>query len=141
MGQVPPDMAFVEEEGSQPVVSQTALWCSASWLITKRERQRLDSTQHEMLRRIQGKKRRPDEDWVQWIIRATHSAKDAAEEAGIRFWSKAHLRSKFLWAGSVIRMDSQRLAKRVTECRDSTWWYQEQKLPSHLRQRRQHRTH
>eukprot|EP00973_Karenia_brevis_P077809 10812419-Karenia_brevis.AAC.1 len=46
------------------VVGQTALWCCESWVITKSEKQRLDSTVNEMLRRIVGKRRRPDEEWV-----------------------------------------------------------------------------
>eukprot|EP00973_Karenia_brevis_P023804 3282007-Karenia_brevis.AAC.1 len=56
-------------------------------------------------------------------------------------WTEAHLQSKFLWAGHVMRMNQNRLARRATVWRDSQWWLEELKHPSHLRVTRQHRTH
>ena len=43
-------------------VTQTALWCCESWLLTQKEKQLLQTTQHAMLRRIAGPRRRPDEE-------------------------------------------------------------------------------
>ena len=121
-------------------VTQTALWCNESWLLTVAERRRLQSVQNEMLRRIVGPRRRPDEEYVDWIVHATAAARRIAKSAGIRFWAETHLTSKFRWAGHVMRMDDRRLAKRATEWRDSEWWSTELQLPASLRIRRPFKT-
>ena len=46
-------------------VSQSALWCCESWLITKKEKDLLKTTQNCMLRRIAGPRRKVDETWVE----------------------------------------------------------------------------
>ena len=123
-------------------VTQTLLWCNESWVLTQREKQALTSTQNQMLRRIAGPRRRPDELWVDWVKRSTRSARAQAKVARVRFWVDAHLRSKYCWAGHVTRMAPARLAKRGTEWRDSVWWQQEvQTVPNHLRLHRHGRTH
>ena len=45
-------------------VTQTVLWCSESWLLTLKEKRLLVSTQNNMLRKVAGPKRRPEEPWV-----------------------------------------------------------------------------
>ena len=117
-------------------VSQTLLWCSESWLLTQNEKRLLRSTQNHMLRRIAGPRRAPDELWIDWIKRSTPAAKKLAAEAGIRFWISAHLRSKWSWAGHVVRMDATRLARRATEWRDSKWQAEESMNPASTRLRR-----
>jgi hypothetical protein len=82
-------------------VTQTALWCNESWLLTVAERRRLQSVQNEMLRRIVGPRRRPDEEYVDWIVHATAAARRIAKNAGIRFWAETHLTSKFRWQGML----------------------------------------
>jgi len=123
------------------VVGQSALWCSESWSVTKEERLHIQSVQNEMLRRIAGPKRRPDEDWVEWVIQSTRAARQRAKDAGVRMWVESHLRAKFLWAGHVMRMDDRRLVKRVCTWRDSEWWATEMALPQRLQVHRPHRTH
>ena len=103
-------------------VSQTALWCNESWLLTRREKSRLPSTQNYMLRRIAGPRRKPEEPWVDWVKRSTRSAKTVAKHTGIRFWADEHPRCKWRWAGHVLRMESNRLARPATLWRDSVWW-------------------
>lgn len=66
-------------------VTQAALWCSESWLLTRREKHMLKTmqiTQHAMLRRIAGPRRRPDEQWVECMKRSTCVAVDRARSAG-----------------------------------------------------------
>ena len=121
-------------------VTQTALWCCESWLITQKEKQLLQTTQNAMLRRIAGPRRRPDEDWLDWIKRSTRFALCTARDCGIRFWHEAHLQSKWTWAGHVVRMQGDRLARRAAEWRDSQWQGTELQLPSSLRIRRPART-
>ena len=100
-------------------VTQSALWCSESWLLTSSEKQLLRTTQHAMLRRMAGPRRAPDESWVDWIKRSTRKAVAEAKGAGIRFWREEHLKNKWCWAGHVARMHPQRLARRAFEWRDS----------------------
>ena len=45
-------------------VTQTALRCCESWLLTQVEKQKLRSVQHNMLRRIAGPRRGADESWL-----------------------------------------------------------------------------
>lgn len=117
-------------------VTQTALWCSESWLLTQSEKRMLQTTQHAMLRRIAGPGRMPDETWVDWIKRSTRKSIAAAKSVGIRMWLDAHLKSKWCWAGHVIRMAPGRLACRAVEWRDSRWQAIEYQLPEYLRIRR-----
>ena len=97
-------------------------WCSESWLLTQEEKRRLKVTQNNMLRRIAGPRRLPEEDYVGWIKRSTRTAVAAAREAGVRLWVEEHYKAKWTWAGHVARMDAERFAKRATEWRDSDWW-------------------
>ena len=123
-------------------VTQTALWCSESWLLTQNEKRRLQSTQHCMLRKIAGPRRRPEETWVDWIQRSTRIARSLAQHAGVRMWLETHLQSKWRWAGHIIRMQDDRLAKRAVEWRDSVWWHAEvTNFTGHLRLRRPHKSH
>jgi hypothetical protein len=122
-------------------VTQTALWCNESWLPTAREKRLLTSTQNQMLRRIAGPHRKPDEPWIDWIKRATRIARAAAKNAGIRFWLEDHFRSKWCWAGHVARMSKDRLAHRSMQWRDSQWWRREAALPVQARKRRPRKTH
>ena len=116
------------------------LWCCESWLITQPEKRLLKTTLHAMLRRIAGPRRRPLEDWLDWIKRSTRQAVAAARKLGIRLWHEAHLRVKWNWAGHVLRMSPDRLARRATVWRDSSWQATEMLLPASLRIRRPART-
>jgi len=85
-------------------VSKTVLWCTESWNLSKDQLRELQSTQNEMLRRIIGQKRRPDEDWVLWVKRTTRHARILVESYNISLWSATHLEKKWCWAGKVARM-------------------------------------
>ena len=110
-------------------VTQTVLWCSESWHVTKEELRVLKTTQNSMLRRIVGKRRAPDEPWLDWIKRSTRQAYRCAKECNIRMWLDAAAQSKWTWAGHVSRMDPERLALRSTAWRDSAWNQLERQLP------------
>ena len=114
-------------------VTQTALWCCESWLLTQGEKRLLQTTQNAMLRRIAGSRRKPDENWVDWIKRSTRQAVRTAKEYHIRLWRDAHLQSKWTWAGHIWRMDSNRLAHRAVAWRDSQWQATEYEVPASLR--------
>ena len=102
-------------------VSRGVLWCCESWLPTQDEKRKLVSVQNDMLRRIVGIRRRPDEDWIPWIIRSTRDAREAAVGASVNLWPEAIMRAKWRWAGHVARMEPSRLCRRTVEWRDSEW--------------------
>jgi hypothetical protein len=66
--------------------------------------------------------RRPDEDYVTWVRRATKKAEEAAKKSGVKCWLSMHLTNKWRWAESLANMDSDRWAARTTFWRDSDWW-------------------
>ena len=121
-------------------VGQTVLWCCESWNLTQKEKQKLRSVQHDMLRRIAGPKRSAEESWLEWIKRSTRRARTVAKSAGVRFWVEEHLRKKWSWAVHVARMSEERLARRATTWRDSAWWAVESVMPYSERCRRPGRT-
>ena len=69
--------------------------------------------------------RRLDEPWVDWIKRSTRTARKHAEKVGIRLWLDSYLKAKWCWAGHVLRMHPDRLARRAVIWRDSEWWKEE----------------
>eukprot|EP00973_Karenia_brevis_P005588 763181-Karenia_brevis.AAC.1 len=89
-----------------------ALWCSESWTLTVAQKKRLRVVQRSMLRAIAGPKRQKDEEYLSWIVRATDLAEARAREAGVQCWLMSHLQSKWKWAGRILQMDSNRLAKK-----------------------------
>jgi hypothetical protein len=121
-------------------VTQTVLWCCESWNLTQAEKRRLQTVQNDMLRRIAGPRRGAEEEWLDWIKRSTRKARTAAKNAGVRFWVEAQLQKKWSWAGHVLRMSDDRLAKRSTIWRDSSWWALEEAMPVSHRCRRPRKT-
>ena len=121
-------------------VTQTMLWCCESWTLTKAEKQRMQTVQNDMLRRIVGPRRGAEEEWLTWIKLSTRAARKHAKDARVRFWLEAHLRKKWSLAGHVARMAEDRLAKRATVWRDSFWWAIEGSMPIASRCQRPVRT-
>ena len=74
-------------------VTQTALGCNESWLLTQNKLRMLQSTQTNMLRETAGPRRRPEETWVEWTQRSTRTARSLAQQAGVRMWLETHLQS------------------------------------------------
>ena len=44
-----------------------------------------------------------DETWIQYLIRATGIAEQAAQKAGVKDWVREQRRRKWHWAGHVAR--------------------------------------
>ena len=103
-------------------VSKSVLWCAETWKLTVKQKRKLRSTQRHMLRRMVGPKRRPDEDYVSWIKRATKVAETKARKANVLCWVEAFLKAKWRWAGKIGIMPTDRWARRVTTWRDNAWW-------------------
>ena len=105
----------------QTTVSQTLLWGAESWTLTAKQKRQLRSVQREMLRRIVRIRRQPQEEWIDWVKRATKVAEELANKAGTACWIRRHLQMKWRWAGRIARMPWSRWARRVTLWRDCEW--------------------
>ena len=90
------------------------LWGTTSWTLSQRERNRLKSTQLKMARKVLACGRRPDEEYISWIRRATKNAKIALLLAGVKAWAQRHYMSKRLWCGHVARMPPDSWAKKLS---------------------------
>ena len=64
-------------------VTQTMLWCCESWTLTQAEKQRMQTVQNDMLRRIAGPRRGAEEEWLTWIKRSTRAARKHAKDARV----------------------------------------------------------
>jgi hypothetical protein len=102
-------------------VGSCVCWCCESWTPRASELQSLESARRSMLRKIVGTRRGTDEEWLDWIRRATRKAIECATRAGVRDWATLHSERKWQWAGHVARQGAQTWTYRVTTWRDSAW--------------------
>ena len=102
-------------------VGSCATWCCESWTLRAAELRKMETARRSMLRKIVITIRSDAEEWVDWIIRATHRALEWSTRAGVRVWGMLHHSRKWAWAGHVARSGSDTLLYRVTAWRDSTW--------------------
>ena len=102
-------------------VSSCVTWCSESWAPRADELRQLESARRSMLRKIVCTGRNQDEQWIEWIQRATHKALNWSNRAGVREWVGLHFERKWLWAGHVARRGQDTWLHRVTTWRDSAW--------------------
>ena len=103
-------------------VRQSLLWCCESWNLTVEEMNMLTVTERCMLRRFASPKRRSNEDYLAWVVRATRDVEDALAKANLAPCAHVYLQRKWIWAGKLMRMQNSRWAKRVTTWRDNEWW-------------------
>jgi hypothetical protein len=103
-------------------VGRSVRWCAESWTLSRKEKQRLQSTERAMLRRFAAPRRAPGQEYIEWLRHATHCAETARDEAGIRSWCASAGFQKWSWAGHVARMNAHRWAARMTKWRNSAWW-------------------
>ena len=106
----------------QSTVAMSLLWCSETWALTVKQKRHLRAVQRAMLRKMMHIGRRPEEDYLTWIRRATKKAEEEAKKSGVKCWLSMHLESKWRWAGSLANMSAERWAARTTFWRDSDWW-------------------
>ena len=104
-----------------PTVGSCATWCCESWTPKAEELRQLEVARRAMLRKIVGARQGPDENWVDWIQRATRKALVLSNRAGVREWAKLHFEKKWSWAGHAARSSARTWLYRVTMWRDSAW--------------------
>ena len=102
-------------------ISSSFLYGAHAWTPRTEQLKKICSVQNRMLRRICGVTRHDTEEWVPWIQRATHKARQLALDAGVRDWVRAHAIRKWSWAGHAARRSVDSWLWRVTFWRDSEW--------------------
>ena len=102
-------------------VGSCATWCSESWTPRSDELRQLEVARRAMLRKIVACKRRAEESWVDWMVRATHAAVRVASQASVRDWRQYHWSRKWAWAGHVARSSADRWLYKITAWRDWEW--------------------
>ncbi|CAK0876937.1 unnamed protein product [Prorocentrum cordatum] len=77
------------------------LYASSTWTLTAAEERKLRSTQRRMLRQMVGIGRLPDEDWVEYIRRATRASMQISERSGVDDWVSMFWKQKWTLAGKL----------------------------------------
>ena len=82
----------------------------------------LDVAQLSMASAIVGRKRRPNEGWLEWFERRRREARQRPAAAGIRRWSQVFKLRTRVRASKEAHMDDHSLLARATKWRDLPWW-------------------
>ena len=96
-------------------VTATVLYGSGTWVMTKGREQTLRTTMRRMLRKMHGCPRKLQEDsetgeeWIEWIVRATHKVEDVMRSLNIPGWVEEQQTRK------------HKLAQRVGNTSDNRW--------------------
>ena len=67
-----------------------------------------------MMRRIIGANRRPDEDWISWVQRATREVEEHMKRLNAKAWTEMYMDKKARWAEKLCKMSSERWAWKIT---------------------------
>ena len=102
-------------------VGSCMTWCAESWALRESEMQLLRVAQRAMLRRMVAVRRHGEEEWIQWMRRATRKALSLSESAGVRDWVRYHHERKWDWVGHVSRRPCSALTWRTMTWRDDAW--------------------
>ena len=95
------------------VITPSILYGCAAWTMTKEREQKLIVTQRRMLRLFCRVGRKPDENLVEWVQRATHHVELVADESQEEFWVSVQRRRKWRWVGHVARLTDNRRTHQV----------------------------
>ena len=90
-------------------VTPAVLYAAGTWTLKKDQERKLQSAQRRMLRSMVGTRRRPDEDWVEYIRRATHVCLGLAEKHHVEEWTVLSQKYK------------RELVARSALCEDTRW--------------------
>ena len=102
-------------------VAATVMWCTESWALKQSDKDSLHAARNQMLRKMVGRGRHPDEKWVDWMISSTRTARATAKLAGVRSWIGWHGERKGWWADHVARSSLDEWLRSVTFWRDRHW--------------------
>jgi hypothetical protein len=99
------------------VVTPVVLYGSSSWTLTLDMENALRTTQRKMLRIMQCKRRRPDEDWISFVKWLTHDCEAEMQRLRYSTWVEAARRKKWRFAAKTVRASDHRWSQRLLEWR------------------------
>ena len=96
-------------------VSPCVLYACGTWTLTVEMELKLRSTQRRMLRWMVRSARRGEEEWPEYIQRATHTAEHVASTHGCVDWVSLQRKRKHVLAAKCALSDDSRWSKRLLE--------------------------
>jgi hypothetical protein len=82
-------------------VAPCVLYACCTWTLTLEREDLLNKTRRRMLRWMTRVARQPEEDWVDFITRATHLSEELAASHGSKNWITTHRQRKWQFAGKA----------------------------------------
>ena len=98
-------------------VTPCALYSSGTWTVTVEMQHKLSTTRRKMLRCIVAVPRHRDEEWVDYIKRATHRCEELAARHGHVDWVTSSRQRKWTLAGRAARSEDGRWMRRILSWR------------------------
>ena len=97
----------------ESVVTPCVLYASGTWTLTVDGEMRLRTARRKMLRWMLRVGRRPEEEWVEFIRRATSRCEQLAGQHGVSEWFLLHRERKWKLAGRTASREDQRWSCRI----------------------------
>ena len=99
----------------EAVVTSSVLYGCVAWTMTVDYERKLRSTRRRMLRWMVGCRKQSDEEWVDYMKRATANAEHCATQRGARDWVQQQRFRKWKFAGKTARRDDHRWSQRLLQ--------------------------
>ena len=97
----------------ESVVTPCVLYACGTWTMTAENERQLRAARRKMLRWMTCVGRHVDEDWVEYIQRATHRSEDLAAQHGASDWIELQRRRKWKLAGRSAKQTDGRWSTRL----------------------------
>ena len=94
-------------------VTPCVLYACSTWTMTAHREQRLITTRRRMLRWMINTPRAREEEWVDYIRRATHSSEELAASFGSISWVVTQRERKWRYAGKAALQNDRRWTRRL----------------------------
>ena len=94
-------------------VTPCILYACSTWTMTLEREHLLNRTRRRMLRWMTRVARHPEEDWIDFITRATHSSEELAASHGLTNWIVTQRQRKWQFAGKVAAQIDGRWTHRL----------------------------
>ena len=120
----------------QSAVGGAALWYAAAASPGPQAMGALNAMQLEMVARMSGVRRKPDENWLSFRQRSMRAARQILSNAGHERWSTIWLRRHWQYRGHVARAknrDHPPASSFLDEFRTLDWWRSQQRWRDGLR--------
>ena len=99
----------------EATVTPSVMYGSSTWALTAERERKLTSTRRRMLRWMTQTPRRQDENWVDYIKRATHTSEKLFSDFGCKRWGAIHRAQKWKLAGKPAQAFDMRCTGRLLD--------------------------